>query len=184
MFDWIIARGTVLDGSGREGAVLDLGLKDGKIAAIGDLSGAEGRRLDASGKTVAPGFIDIHRHGDLAMFRRGFGELELRQGLTTIINGNCGMSAAPFGPAYRDEILEYLSPVIGPSENCPSLRMADYLQAVQACRLPIHVGTLVGGGVLRSDLTGHLDRDLTDEEYRQLHKNMEQALSDGALGVS
>ncbi len=184
MFDWIIEGGTVLDGSGREGRVCDVGLKDGKIAAIGALSAAEGRRIHAAGKTVTPGFIDIHRHGDLAMFRKGFGEIELRQGLTTIINGNCGMSAAPFGAAYRDEILEYLAPVIGPSEAAPSLRMADYLDAVAGCRLPIHVGMLVGGGVLRSDLIGHLDRDLTEQEYRLLHRHMEQALSDGALGVS
>ena len=90
--------------SGGKAAICDLGLKDGRIAAVGDLSAAGGRRLDARGKTVTPGFLDIHRHGDLAMFRPGFGELELRQGLTTIINGNCGMSAAPFGAAYREEI--------------------------------------------------------------------------------
>ena len=60
--------------------------------------------LDARGMTVTPGFLDIHRHADLAAFRPGFGELELRQGLTTIVNGNCGLSAAPFGAEHRDEI--------------------------------------------------------------------------------
>ena len=78
MYDWIIEGGSVLDGSGREAVRCDLGLKDGRIAAIGNLEAAEGRRLDAKGKTVTPGFLDIHRHGDLAMFRPGFGELELR----------------------------------------------------------------------------------------------------------
>ena len=94
------------------------------------------------------------------------------------------MSAAPFGAAYREEILEYLSPVIGPSEQMPTHSMAAYLQAVEKQRLPIHVGMLVGGGVLRSDLMGHDDRPLTEEEYRLLHKNMERALAEGALGVS
>ena len=184
MFDWIIEQGQVLDGSGREAVTCDLGLKDGKIAFVGSLKEAEGRHLDARGKTVTPGFLDIHRHGDLAMFRKGFGELELRQGLTTIINGNCGMSAAPFGPSYRDEILEYLLPVIGPSEQTPTDSMAAYLEAVSRQRLPIHVGMLVGGGVLRSDLLGHEDRELTEEEYQSLHRNMERALAEGALGVS
>lgn len=184
MFDWIIEQGTVMDGSGKDGVVCDVGIRNGQIAAVGTLSQAEGRRIDARGKTVTPGFVDIHRHGDLAMFRPGFGELELRQGLTTIINGNCGMSAAPFGAAYRTEIMEYLAPVIGPSEQAPSECMADYLQAVSAQSLPINVGMLVGGGVLRSDICGHESRELTNEEYRLLHRHLEQALADGALGVS
>lgn len=54
--------------------------------------------IDAAGRTVTPGFIDIHRHADAALFRPGFGAAELCQGLTTIVNGNCGLSAAPFGP--------------------------------------------------------------------------------------
>lgn len=184
MLDWIVSGGSVLDGTGRESVVCDIGITNGRITAIGDLHAAEGQRLGAVGKTVTPGFIDIHRHGDLAMFRPGFGELELRQGLTTIVNGNCGMSAAPFGAKYREEILEYLAPVIGPAETAPTETMAAYLDAVRRCRLPLHVGTLVGGGVLRSDLCGHADRELNDEEYRRLHRSMERALAEGALGVS
>lgn len=184
MFDWIIRNGTVLDGRGNAPVCCDIGLKDGRIAAIGGLSDAEGRVVDAKGRTVTPGFLDIHRHGDLAMFRPDFGELELRQGLTTIVNGNCGMSVASFGAENREEILEYLAPVIGPSEQAPSHSMAAYLRSVADRPLPISVGTLVGGGVLRSDLTGHADRELTDGELRRLHRNLERALSEGALGIS
>lgn len=184
MLDWIITNGTVLDGSGSPGFRADVGISGGRIAAVGDLSAAEGRRLDADGLTVTPGFLDIHRHGDLAMFRPNFGELELRQGLTTIVNGNCGMSAAPFGERFRGEILEYLAPVIGPAENAPTRSVAAYRAAAARQRLPINVGMLVGGGVLRSDLCGHADRPLSGAEYRRLHGSMERALADGALGVS
>lgn len=80
----------------------DVGITDGKIAAIGDLSAAQaGTVIDAAGKTVTPGFIDIHRHADAALFRPHFGELELKQGLTTIVNGNCGLSITPCSGPYR-----------------------------------------------------------------------------------
>ena len=184
MLDWIIRRGTVYDGLGGSGTVTDVGLRDGKIVALGDLPEAEGRVLDAAGKAVAPGFIDIHRHADLAIFRPGFGELELRQGLTTVVNGNCGMSAAPFGSRFRDEILEYLAPVLGPAEDVPAETVAAYLDAVRRQGAPIYTPMLVGGGVLRSDLLGHEDRPLTDSEYSALHRNIERALADGAIGVS
>ena len=82
-----------------------------KIAAIGDLSAAQaGTVIDAAGKTVTPGFIDIHRHADAALFRPHFGELELKQGLTTIVNGNCGLSITPCSGPYRGEIEAYLTP--------------------------------------------------------------------------
>ena len=108
MFDLLIQNGTVLDGTGAEGFSADIGIRDGKIAAIGKLPSEGCPVLDAAGKTVTPGFIDIHRHADLAAFRPDFGALELHQGLTTIVNGNCGLSAAPFGAAHRQEILDYL----------------------------------------------------------------------------
>ena len=184
MFDRIIRGGLVLDGTGAPAFRADIGLRGGKIAALEPRLEAEaGQLIDASGLTVTPGFLDIHRHGDLAVFRPGFGELELRQGLTTIINGNCGMSAAPFGPAHRDGILEYLSPVIGTGQE-PSDSVAAYQRAVAAQPLPIHVGLLVGSGVVRADVAGFAAGDLTAAQLRAVHRALERALAEGALGVS
>ena len=96
MFDYLIQNGTLIDGTGAPAAAGDVAIKDGKIAAVGDLKDASaGTVLDAAGKYVTPGFIDIHRHADAALFRPHFGELELKQGLTTIVNGNCGLSVTP-----------------------------------------------------------------------------------------
>ena len=76
MFDYLIQNGTLIDGTGAPAAAADVAIKDGKIAAVGDLRGASaGAVLDASGKYVTPGFIDIHRHADAALFRPHFGEL-------------------------------------------------------------------------------------------------------------
>ena len=182
MWDILIRGGTVYDGSEKDGFAADVAVSEGVIAAIGPhLNGDAAREIDARGMAVTPGFIDVHRHGDLAALRPGFGEIELRQGLTTVVNGNCGMSAAPFGPAHRREILDYLSPIIGQGD-APTHTVAAYRAALPP--LPLNVGTLVGGGVLRADAAGLADGPLSDDQYRQLHRQMEAALSDGALGVS
>ena len=184
MFDTIIRGGTVLDGTGCPGFTADVGVTAGRITAVDDLSAAQARRtIDASGKVVTPGFIDIHRHADAAAFRPGYGELELRQGLTTIVNGNCGLSAAPFGGAHDAAIRAYLRPITGDiPEALPAVSMAAYLSALRA--LPLHTGMLVGMGTLRAAAAGYELERLEDEHYRAIHRAMEQALADGALGVS
>lgn len=130
MLDLLIRGGTVIDGTGAPGFSADVAVEGGVIAAVEPLPpDTPARRvIHAAGKLVTPGFIDIHRHADAAAFRPGFGELELRQGLTTIVNGNCGLSAAPFGPVHREEILAYLAPITG--EAPPELEtetLAGYL---------------------------------------------------------
>lgn len=182
MFDLIIRGGNILDGSGKESFVADIGIKDGKIVQIGALGADAAQEISAVGKTVSPGFIDIHRHADAAAFREGFGELELRQGLTTIVNGNCGLSLAPVADAHRYEVLNYLTPIIGTAAGVPTASLQDYLGALG--RLPLNVGMLVGAGVLRANAAGYTAAPLTDAQYRDIHKQMEQALGDGAFGVS
>lgn len=185
MFDLLIQNGTVLDGTGAEGFSADIGIRDGKIAAIGKLPSEGCPVLDAAGKTVTPGFIDIHRHADLAAFRPDFGALELHQGLTTIVNGNCGLSAAPFGAAHRQEILDYLSPILGRApERFPTQSLAAYYAALHERPLPINVGMLVGNGVLRADALGYGAERPQAEHFQTIHRAMERALEDGALGVS
>ena len=183
MFDYILKSASVLDGTGVAAFSADIGIRGGKIAAVGQLP-AEGNVLELGGKTVAPGFIDIHRHGDAAAFRPGFGELELRQGLTTVINGNCGLSAAPVGPAHRAEILEYLTPIIGAvSPDIPLETLEAYLTALEHRPLPVHAGMLTGAGVLRADAAGYAER-MEDGDFAAVHRAMERALGDGAFGVS
>ena len=186
MLDYKIMHGSVLDGSGDAAFAADIGIQDGRIAAVGALGGVPAAStLDARGMTVTPGFLDIHRHADLAAFRPGFGELELRQGLTTIVNGNCGLSAAPFGAEHRDEILTYLAPILGRAQaGLPTARMADYLRALEHERLPVNVGMLVGGGVVRADVSGYRADPLDGARLRRIHQGLEQALADGAFGVS
>ena len=184
MFDILLRGGTVIDGTGRAAFAADIAIENGKIAAVGQLSCAEARQVvDCTGMTVTPGFIDIHRHADGAAFRPGFGEWELRQGLTTIVNGNCGLSAAPFGPANETAIRAYLQPITGtlPPE-LDTRTMAGYFRSLPA--LPLNAGMLVGAGTLRADAAGYQLTELEDGHFTAIHRRMEQALADGALGVS
>lgn len=183
MLDWVIRGGTVIDGSGGAPFRADIGICGGKIAAVGSC-GEAAQTLEAAGRYVTPGFLDIHRHGDAAVFRPGFGRAELRQGLTTIVNGNCGLSLAPFGAAHRAELRRYLGAITGDIDPAiPTESMAAYLDALRARPLPLHVGMLVGGGTVRADCCGYAPGD-ADEALPELHRRLERALADGALGVS
>ena len=184
MLDLLIRGGTVVDGTGSAPYAADVAVENGKIVEVGDLPGAHARRvISADGKLVTPGFIDIHRHADLAAYRPGFGQLELRQGLTTIVNGNCGLSAAPMRRARRAEIAAYLQPICGEMpKQVPTDSLADYFAGQP--ETPLHTGMLVGAGVLRASAAGYALEHLEDKHYKAIHRAMEQALADGALGVS
>ena len=156
MFDYLIRNAMLVDGTGAPAERGDLAIQGGKIAAVGCLPHASAAQvLDARGMYLTPGFLDIHRHADDALFRPGFGRAELAQGLTTIVNGNCGLSLAPVPAARRPEIYGYLTPVTGlPAEELPTQTMQAYLDAVGAAVLPLNVGMLVGGGTVRAAAAG------------------------------
>ncbi len=183
MFDFIIRGGRLLDGSGSPAYAAELAVSGGKIAAIGHDLGRAEKVVDASGCYVTPGFLDIHRHGDAEAFRGSFGGAELHQGLTTILNGNCGLSLAPFGAAHREEILRYLQPITGGAvEGIPTDSMDAYLSALQTRALPLNVGMLVGGGTVRTDVCGY--RAEAPDDYAPIHHRLERALAEGAFAVS
>lgn len=183
MFDYLIQGAKLIDGSGAAPYEADLAISGSKIAAIGHQLGEAACIIDAKGYCLTPGFLDIHRHGDAEVFREGFGELELRQGLTGIVNGACGLSLAPFGQTHRQELLRYLTPVTGTLDPAiPTASMAGYLQALTERSVPIHVGMMVGGGTVRTDVYGYEPGD--PEDYRPIHRKLEKALSEGALAVS
>ena len=186
MFDTLIRSVRVIDGSGAAAFTADVAIREGVIAAVGQLAGAAAVEvIEADGRVLTPGFIDIHRHADAALFRDGFGAAELSQGLTTLINGNCGLSMAPVTGKHAEETVRYLAPITG--EISQKLRFAslkDYFQAAEKRKLPLHNAMLIGMGTLRTLVSGFAAGDLELRQERDLHYYMEQALADGALGVS
>ena len=186
MLDTLIRNARVVDGTGRAVFTADVGLRDGLIEAVGALGGAQAFEIiEADGRVLTPGFIDIHRHADAAVFRDSFGRAELSQGLTTLVNGNCGMSLAPLFGTHADECAKYLAPITG--EIPLELRfesIGGYFKAAQERGLPLSCAELIGMGTLRTLAAGFGTGDLSPFELRDLHYHMEKALADGACGVS
>lgn len=183
MFDYLISGGMLVDGSGTAPYSADLAISGNKIAAIGKNSGQARTVINAAGYCVTPGFIDIHRHGDAAAFRPGYGEAELTQGLTTVLNGACGVSLVPFGDAHRSELLHYLEPITGKiSPEVPTASLAEYLAALRKLSLPLNVGMMLGNGTVRADLFGYGEQEPSD--YAAIHRQLARGIADGAHAVS
>lgn len=102
MDDLLIRGGQVIDGTGTPARRADVAIRNGRITAVGDCQGR--REIDASGQTVAPGFIDIHTHSDFTLPLNPLAESKVRQGDTTEMVGNCGYSTAPVLPGKAEAL--------------------------------------------------------------------------------
>lgn len=186
MYDYLISNAKIVDGTGKAPFDGDVAIQNGQIAAVGDLAGQPAEKLVcAAGRYLTPGFLDVHRHGEAAAFRPDFGKAELAQGLTLVVNGNCGLSMAPVQGPFRQEILDYLAPVVGDMPaGCDFSTIAEYKQQLSSFPQRIHTGMLIGMGTLRGCAAGFKDGELSEEEYQTIYRLLEQGLKDGALGVS
>ena len=174
MLDTLIRGAKIIDGTGKAAFTADVGILDGMIEAVGNLSGAQAfSTIEAAGRCLTPGFIDMHRHADAAVFRKDFGRAELCQGLTTIVNGNCGMSLAPLAGKYAPACARYLAPITG--EITPELRfdsLASYFKAAQSRGLPLSCAQLAGMGTLRTLAAGFEADELSPLEMREMHYHL------------
>lgn len=149
----LIQKGTVYDGTGSEGFAADVLVQDDKIEAVAPHIDAEvDTVIDAAGLTVAPGFIDTHRHCDTAaLVDPDFGRIETAQGLTTIIGGNCGLAPLPVRPETARQISDYIEPCLGPTPDTMQMaHFSEYLDALDKTDKPLNTGSYVGIGTLRA----------------------------------
>jgi N-acyl-D-aspartate/D-glutamate deacylase len=186
MYDYILKNGIIVNGDGSKPLEGALAIKGNKIIKIArEIEEAAKHIIDVRGMYVTPGFIDIHRHADVNLFLPSFGELEVRQGLTTIINGNCGLSVIPCPKEHRKEIFDFLLPVIG---KVPTKEQFDdfpsYAKAVEKQPLPINVGMLIGNGTVRAAVRGYETGKLTAKQLEQARDYLRSSLEAGALGIS
>jgi N-acyl-D-amino-acid deacylase len=182
MFDTLIRQVRVLDGSGRGEYRASVALEGGRIAAIGELRGASARHLvEGAGLVLAPGFIDVHTHDDLHVVRDPAMLPKLSQGVTTVVVGNCGISAAP--AVLRGEPPDPMN-LLGAGAEFAYPHFADYTRAIDAARPAVNVTALVGHTTLRNNHMDRLDRTATQEELAAMREQLRQALRDGATGLS
>lgn len=186
MLDILVKKGLIVDGSGLPPYLGDIAISDGRIVDIAEhINTTAVNTIEANGLVVAPGFIDIHRHADCRVFDPQFGEGELRQGLTTIVNGNCGLSIAPRNPQTAADMQAYLNSITGSVDDSIKFEtFSEYLDQLSKQELRLNVGMLVGSGSLRIAANGfnESDPDTAAEQKRQ--KYLMDALDAGALGIS
>lgn len=182
MTDLLIRGGTVVDGTGTAARSADVGIRDGRIAAVDDLSDASAdREIDARGLCVAPGFIDIHSHSDDMMFVNNALESALHMGVTLVVMGNCGGSSAPVSGLAAEELDRELERY-GVRREWQSF--AEYASAVERGGCSINVCSFVGHGTLRAAVTGSAARPLRPEELDRMRALLDRSIAEGALGMS
>jgi len=156
-FDLVITNARVVDGAGNPWFRADVGIKDGRISRVGRVGASEGRRtIDARGQILAPGFIDVHTHAE-SIYEQPDAENFVRMGVTTLVTGNCGGSAVNVG---------------------------KFLERTKETPIAVNLATLVGHNSVRREVFGDANRAPTSEELEKMKLLVEQAMRDGAVGLS
>ena len=167
MFDLLIQNGTVIDGSGKDGFIADVAVENGKIVAVGNISGDAKQIIDATGLVVTPGFIDSHSHADGAILTYPEQLEKVEQGITTSIGGQCGSTAYP---------------QIG--EGGSLIKMSTFLQKAVTVPQGANIATFAGHRALRKAVMGMAVRAATAEEITKMQALLRDAMDAGAMGVS
>jgi N-acyl-D-aspartate/D-glutamate deacylase len=194
-YDLVIRGGTIVDGTGAPGARGDVGIRDGRIAALGDAPGSAPRTLDASDRVVAPGFVDIHTHYDAQVLWDRMLTISPWHGVTTVLIGNCGFGVAPTRPEHRGLILRTLEKVEGMSldaleagigDDWPFETFPEYLDALERLGTAINVAALIGHTPLRLYVMGEeaVERAATSDEIARMRAIVREAVAAGAAGFA
>ena len=180
--DTLIQDASVLDGSGAPAQLLDVALREGFIFEIGPSLKCRARSVvEANGLVLTPGFIDVHTHDDTSVIRNPSMLPKLSQGVTTVIVGNCGISAAPV--SLRGDPPDPMILLGGP-EVFRFSTFSSYVAAIQEAHPAVNVGALVGHTSLRNNHMDRLDRVASDAEIEGMRAQLRESLENGALGLS
>jgi N-acyl-D-amino-acid deacylase len=201
MYDLKITGGTVVDGTGADRYMADIGVKDGRIVEVrrrdGDAAGIEtdaASTIDATGRIVTPGFVDVHTHYDGQVSWDETLEPSSLHGVTTVVSGNCGVGFAPVRPGREQWLIELMEGV----EDIPGTALAEgitwewesfpqYLDAIEKRHLAVDFGTQVAHGAVRGYAMGERgarNEDANDDDIAAMARIVQEAVEAGALGFS
>jgi N-acyl-D-aspartate/D-glutamate deacylase len=192
MLDLIIRGGTLIDGTGGPPRPGDLGVRDGRIVAIGTIAEDAREVIDAAGKVVAPGFIDVHTHYDAQVFWDGTLSPSPFHGVTSVIGGNCGFSIAPLCESAGDYLMRMLARVEGmPLESLKEgvpwdwESFGEYLDRIEG-RLSVNAGFMVGHSAIRRVVMGEraVGHEASEEELEAMLVLLRDSLAQGGMGFS
>ena len=192
--DLVIRGGTVVDGTGAAATTADVAIDDGLVTEVGAIHGSARREIDADGRIVTPGFVDIHTHLDAQLAWDPIASSSCWHGVTSIVMGNCGVTFAPVAPGGREFLAEMMESV----EDIPAQSILDglswnwntygeYLDEIEALPKGVNVGGMVGHCAVRVAAMGErsLDEDpATAEDIAAMVPMVDEALDAGALGFS
>ncbi|OBP17041.1 D-aminoacylase [Rheinheimera sp. SA_1] len=182
LYDRIFFGASVIDGTGAAAIVADVALLADRIAAIGTLTPGTGRvEIAAQGLVLAPGFIDVHTHDDLELIRNPAMLAKLSQGVTTVITGNCGISAAP---ADLNAPPPDPMNLLGQQAEFAYRSFAEYAKALQQAKPGVNTAALVGHTTLRHAVMTDLSKAATPKQQLKMQQQLRQSLEQGALGLS
>lgn len=187
MLDILIKNGRIVDGTGSPWFTGTIGIKDGMICIVSRcaLMPPAKQVIDATGKVVAPGFIDMHSHADLAVLRDPGSLGRLRQGVTTQVIGNCGLSVAPMSPRAATLLSEGYEAILGSYPKWPWSELAEYMELVSGQPLGTNIVVLLGHATLRTlAMNGILNREATSEELERMRSLINAAMDQGAFGIT
>ncbi len=194
-YDLKITGGTIVDGTGAPAREGDVAIKDGKIAALGDAPGKADNTLEARGRVVAPGFVDIHTHYDAQILWDRMMTISPWHGVTTVVMGNCGFGVAPTRPDHRGLIMRTLEKVEGMSLDAleaglgyewPFETFEQYLDAIERRGSAINVGALIGHTPTRLYVMGEeaVERPANEGEIAAMREIVRRAIRAGAVGFA
>lgn len=189
MFDILIRRGRLVDGTGGPSRTADVAVKDGRIAEVGDLPEARSTNtIMAQGKVVAPGFIDIHSHNEMYVIRNDYRELfepYVRQGITTCVVSNCGWSLAPWPVRHGDLFRSTLHSMGVSREFRPEWETQDeFMEWLRKRGLPLNFVPLSAHGPIRIAVMGSQARFCTPEELESMKELVRRDMEAGCRGFS
>lgn len=183
-----IINAMIVDGSGDEPFLGGLEIENGRISRVfrGTSRSTGEDVIDAKGLFLTPGFVDIHRHHDIAaMCDPDFGKLELSQGITTAVAGNCGLAPFPNSEKSRSAQFDYIEPCLGKMpKDVPYHFLSEYMDALAQHPMGINVGFLTGAGACATAAMGYENRPMTEEEREEAIGYIRDAMEHGALGMS
>ncbi len=190
--DLVIRGGLVADGTGAPLRRQDVGVRDGSVAAVGELDDSASQVIDAEGLIVAPGFVDVHTHYDAQLLWDPTASPSPLHGVTTVIGGNCGFSIAPSGPEHAGYLAEMMARV----EGMPLAALqqgldwrwtgfGEWLDRLEG-RIAVNAGFLVGHSTLRRAVMGDdaVGGEPSDADLKEMELSLHRALEEGALGFS
>jgi N-acyl-D-amino-acid deacylase len=184
-YDLLIRNGTVIDGTRALRFEADVAVRDGRIAAIGKLDKARAdSELDASGRIVAPGFIDAHTHDDRLLLSSPDMAPKASQGVTTVVAGNCGVSLAPAPNGMAKPVTPPLNLLDEEGGWFRFPTFAAYVEELRARPAATNCALLVGHTSLRVQAMDGLERPATQSEIARMRELADEALAAGAIGVS